>query len=231
MQSMSTTETLAYFQGKFSLEVGQRSPIELPNCGRDQLPDWFRDLGFRVGVEVGTERGVFAETICRAIPDVHLFCVDAWQSYIGYRDHVDSTKLQRFYHETQARLAPYNVTIIRSFSVDAATQFDDGSLDFVYIDGNHSLPHIIADLAAWSPKVRAGGIVSGHDYARHRWPNLMHTVQGVNAWVDVYDISPLFLVGRKAEIPGEIRDSARSWFFISEPRPAWKKGMKRPIRQ
>ena len=216
-------ETLAYFRDTFSLDVGQRV-VEIPNRGRQHLPQWFNDLGFRCGVEVGTESGAYAETICQAMPGVHLTCVDLWQPYIGYRDHVSAKHLEGFYEETQRRLAPYQVTIIRDWSVSAAAQFEDESLDFVYIDGNHSLPHVIGDLAAWSQKVRRGGIVSGHDYARHRWPNLMHVEQGIGAWVDAYDIRPLFLIGRKQEIPGEIRDGARSWFFVASPRPAWRKG-------
>jgi len=37
-------------------------------------------------------------------------------------------------------------------------------LDFAYIDGNHSLKSVTADLGAWWPKVKSGGIICGHDY-------------------------------------------------------------------
>ena len=49
-------------------------------------------------------------------------------------------------------------------SVDFAKTIPDNSLDFVYIDANHSYACVMDDMTAWTPKVRSGGIVSGHDY-------------------------------------------------------------------
>jgi hypothetical protein len=49
-------------------------------------------------------------------------------------------------------------------SLKAAEAFRDGSLDAVFIDGNHRLEAVRADLAAWIPKVKVGGIIAGHDY-------------------------------------------------------------------
>jgi hypothetical protein len=49
-------------------------------------------------------------------------------------------------------------------SVEAAHHFADCSCDFVFIDADHSQPAVRADLAAWMPKVRAGGVLAGHDY-------------------------------------------------------------------
>lgn len=60
------------------------------------------------------------------------------------------------------------VTIIRKTSVQAAKQFKNGSLDFVFIDGSHDTDSVCADIDAWLPKVKAGGIIAGHDYKTHR---------------------------------------------------------------
>jgi hypothetical protein len=49
-------------------------------------------------------------------------------------------------------------------SVAAANTFPDRSLDFVYLDGDHSLKGCTRDIVAWAPKVKAGGILAGHDY-------------------------------------------------------------------
>lgn len=49
-------------------------------------------------------------------------------------------------------------------SAEAASQVVDGSLDFIFIDGDHSYDGFVADLAAWSPKVRPGGMITGHDW-------------------------------------------------------------------
>lgn len=60
------------------------------------------------------------------------------------------------------------VTILRKTSVQAAKQFKANSLDFVFIDGSHDTESVCADIDAWFPKVKVGGIIAGHDYKSHR---------------------------------------------------------------
>lgn len=57
-----------------------------------------------------------------------------------------------------------NVILVRKLSIEAAKDFEDGSLDWVYIDASHLYDEIKVDIEVWYPKVRSGGIVSGHDY-------------------------------------------------------------------
>lgn len=217
-------DTRSYLTATYGVNFEARSPIEIPNTNRETLAQMFGALGFKVGVEVGTERGMYAEVLCRSNPGLRLICVDAWQPYRGYRDHVDAKKLQKFYEETQARLSIYDVGYMRMFSVEAAKQVADHSLDFVYIDGNHRLESVIADLVAWTPKVRPGGIIAGHDYLRCPLPSLMHVPQAIHAWIDAYEIKPLFVLGRKEKNPGELRDDGRSWFYIQPEPKVYPKG-------
>ena len=58
----------------------------------------------------------------------------------------------------------------------------DGFFDFVFIDANHSYEAVREDVAAWAPKVRSGGIVSGHDY----YPGKSYKQCGVIQAVDEY---------------------------------------------
>jgi len=132
--------------------------------GRNDLARFLGATGFIKGAEVGVERGLFSEVLCKA--GIRLLCVDAWAAYPGYREHVTQAKLDGFYIEALERLKPYGAAVVRAWSVDASATVDDGSLDFVYIDGNHSYESVWSDLAAWVPKVRSGGIVAGHDYGR-----------------------------------------------------------------
>lgn len=231
-------DALTYIGAKFDLEEQiararagtQKLPIEIPNTNRDTLARLFMLLEFQRGVEIGVERGLYSEVLCRENPGVRLSCVDGWKAYRGYRDHVSQEKLDRFYLETQERLKPYKgVTLIRKFSTEAARDFANESLDFVYIDGNHNFENVTADLAAWSPKVRPGGIIAGHDYALHHWPNQIHVVHAIHGWTRAYDIRPWFVLGRQAKIDGELRDDARSFFWVHEPRPVVPHGRK--IRQ
>lgn len=231
-------DALTYIGSKFDLdkEIASaragtlRSPIEIPNTNRETLARLLYLLEARRGVEVGVERGAYSEVLCREIPGVQLFCVDAWKAHRGYRDHVNQQKLDGFYIETQDRLRPFkSATLIRQFSVEAAKAFQDESLDFVYIDAAHDLPSVIADLAAWSKKVRPGGIIAGHDYARHKWPNQIHVVYAIQAWTQAYDIRPWFVLGRSAKVEGELRDDARSFFWVHEPRPVV--AHRKPVKQ
>lgn len=212
-------DALIYVATKYGLTLSERSPIEIPNTDRAQLARLFYLLGFTKGVEVGVEQGLYSETLCRENPLLQLSCVDAWQAYRGYRDHVDQAKLDRFFAAARERLAPYRATVIRKFSLDAVSDFKDGELDFVYLDGNHRFECVVADIAAWSRKVRRGGIIAGHDFVKYKLPNLIHVVQAVKAYTDSYEIHPWFVLGSQAKVPGEARDTARSWFWVHDPQP------------
>ena len=48
-------------------------------------------------------------------------------------------------------------------SIAAAATFADATLDFVFIDADHSYEAAKADIAAWRSKVKPGGILCGHD--------------------------------------------------------------------
>ena len=54
--------------------------------------------------------------------------------------------------------------IIRMDSSKASGLYDDNSLDFVFIDADHSYEKVLEDIKAWLPKIKIGGILAGHDY-------------------------------------------------------------------
>jgi hypothetical protein len=53
---------------------------------------------------------------------------------------------------------------IKSTSIDAAKQFGDNSIDFLHIDASHDYDNVLADIIAWYPKVKPGGLITGDDY-------------------------------------------------------------------
>jgi len=57
-----------------------------------------------------------------------------------------------------------NIVKIKKTSVEAAKDFPDGSLDAVYIDAEHDEDSVRMDIRTWRPKIKPGGILSGHDY-------------------------------------------------------------------
>jgi len=40
--------------------------VEIPDCSRDDLPEFFKELGFEVGVEIGTYKGEYAEVLAKS---------------------------------------------------------------------------------------------------------------------------------------------------------------------
>lgn len=121
-----------------------------------------------VGVEVGSGFGGFAERILEQWPGT-LYMIDPWtrQPDHVYREATNrQVNLDKWYEQAVAAVSRFEnrARILRTFSDLAAPQFEDESLDFVYIDGNHSFEAVTLDLALWFPKVRRGGIFSGHDY-------------------------------------------------------------------
>lgn len=56
------------------------------------------------------------------------------------------------------------VKIVRNFSYEGSLLFEDNYFDFIYIDAAHDYESVVEDLNAWWPKLKKGGIFSGHDY-------------------------------------------------------------------
>jgi hypothetical protein len=200
------SDTLAYILEKFKPELGRHFPCKLHASRWGGLTGLFAELGFKTGAEIGVEQGKFSESLCRANPGVWLACIDPWQTYTRYLDHVSQPKLDGFYHEALARLAPFGCEIIRKYSMEAVRQFEPLSLDFVYIDGNHEFEYVVNDIIEWSKVVRPGGIVSGHDYRRDKADRIpFHVIQATQAYADAYKITPWFIF---------TKDSASSWMWV-----------------
>lgn len=175
---------------------------------RNNLAGLFSELGFRVGAEIGVERGLYSEVLCRTNPELKLYGIDPLEVYKGYREHVSQEKMDGFYEEVLERMKPFDFELIRKYSLDAVDLFKDGELDFVYIDGNHDFINTTNDIYHWSKKVRKGGIVAGHDYTRNKKKDYKcHVKDVVQAWTYAHDINPWFITAG---------DKSPSWFWLVE---------------
>lgn len=131
------------------------------------------------GVEVGTFIGHGANAICRGFQQGQLTCVDNFSGVIndgrGSVNGKISPDMIRECWSLNTRLNEGRCRLIETKSLDAVKQFDDGSLDFVYLDADHGYEPVKREIAAWLPKVRPGGIIAGHDYT-NSFPGLKRAV-------------------------------------------------------
>ena len=190
------------------LEV-KGKPAYIRDCKRADLPEFFRDMGYVVGAEIGVYKGGFTEKFCKA--NLKMYAIDGWRAYDGYNEPGRNfQKRQDFlYGHTCRVLAPYpSCTIVRKFSMEAVCDFENESLDFVYIDGNHTLKYVIEDIYEWEKKVRKGGVVAGHDYAE---TNIIKVKIGVHAYTRAYGIKNWYVLGDE-----ERGERFNSWFWIKD---------------
>jgi len=164
-----------------------------------------------VGVEVGVWCGQMMAWMLNHCPRLTLYGVDSWHpyppdsTYAQSGDNISKASQAKFdgvkirAHEAVARFGKRAI-LVEADSVEAAGRFDDESLDYVFIDANHSYEAVYRDIRAWWPKVKLGGLVSGHDYAHEKFPNF-----GVDRAVDEF-------LQRKPETGED-----DTWFTVKEP--------------
>ena len=201
---------------KLSDAVKQKGrPFEIPDCCRDDLPSFFKEMGFTVGAEIGVQRGDFSKIICKA--GLKLYGIDPWLAYADYVEPgvQDQGKMDEAMGVNIERMKGHDFIPIRKTSMEAVNDFKDESLDFVYIDGNHSFKYVTEDIFEWSKKVRRGGVISGHDYVIMANKNHnLHVKYVVDAYTAAMGLRNWYVLGRKERIEGELRDKYRSWFWI-----------------
>lgn len=115
------------------------------------------------GIEVGTSGGDNALTILKEWTNIQeLICVDSYPTYSDFIDPRDQITLRNCAMRNFAYQPKVNLII--EDANKAAVQVKDKSVDFVYIDANHSYTFVKDDINYWLPKVKAGGMIGGHDY-------------------------------------------------------------------
>jgi predicted O-methyltransferase YrrM len=120
-----------------------------------------------VGLEIGTEDGTSTEFLLNKFSKLKLFGVDPYDSYRDW-DSVQMLKQhrQKTFEKFLIKMQKYGsrYTHIPATSDQAVEDFKNESLDFIFIDGDHSYEQVAKDLRNYYSKVKLGGVFSGHDY-------------------------------------------------------------------
>ncbi|MEM6505716.1 MAG: glycosyltransferase [Planctomycetota bacterium] len=148
--------------------------------GYDAFPALVYKLGLQRGAEVGVAFGGHAGAILERGGVAELFGVDSYRHRGNYDDPMNLPQpvFDRLAQRVVKRLSPFGhrFQLIREDSVAGSQRFEDGSLDFVYLDADHSETGVMNDLCHWAVKVRTGGIIAGHDYGHRDFPGVKHAV-------------------------------------------------------
>lgn len=141
-----------------------------------EIADWIPDGG--TWVEVGVYAGKsFSFGIVECLnrgKKIDFVAVDKFPDEWIYDIRPDGQTVWDKFEKGMAPLAGH-FRVIKGLSVEVAEQFADGSVDFVFIDAEHTYDAVKADIEAWTRKVKPGGIIAGHDYDDY-WQGLIQAV-------------------------------------------------------
>ncbi len=138
----------------------------MPSVHRETLTALVRASGWRKGAELGVDKAILTAMLLRECPALELLiAVDIFPNV--KRSH------QAFELNDQY---PGRLRVWKSNTNEVSRYIEDGSLDFVFIDADHSYEAVRDDIRNWRPKVRRGGWLGGHDYRSDKWPGVVRAV-------------------------------------------------------
>jgi len=124
-----------------------------------------------VCAEVGVWKGEFSSLILKYTQPAKLYLIDCWEFQPAFASEksIVIANQQPAYEEMFTQIKEQfgdlpNVEVIRAFSHEAVTQLSDETLDWVYLDANHTYEHVLQDIKQYFPKIKPGGYISGDDY-------------------------------------------------------------------
>ena len=179
-------------------------------------------LGCQTGIEIGVRKGGNLRQLShnREFAKGKLIGMDCWQEVVERPTFNDQNfpqnALDAQYESVKNMFAAYSwVEVIRDFSVEGSQRFEDGYFDFVYIDAAHDYQSVKEDLEAWWPKLKDGGVFSGHDYFPDRrvWRNEeVGVYKAVNEFAEAQDTEVHHTT--KTELEGGPGHACNSFFIV-----------------
>lgn len=100
---------------------------------------------------------------------------------VGLDSFTFENQLQTFQENMQPIINNFEVIIDQSDSADK--YFEDESVDFCFIDACHLYENVKADILAWWPKIKRGGVIAGHDLCQEH-PGIYQALNEM--WGDNY---------------------------------------------
>ena len=142
-------------------------------------------------LEVGVFLGSSLAKMGELRPDISLIAVDPWEDapapgWVGSGESIFAGEIaphgglfMAFLYHMQKHAAD---TLRRTKVIRGTTRTVRilETVDFLFIDGAHDEASVASDLAWFAPRVRMGGIISGHDYT----PDFPGVIVAVDEYFD-----------------------------------------------
>lgn len=163
------------------------------NHRKNVISKYITDYDLKKGAELGVWKGDTFMYLIETHPDLFMIGVDAYKERpeninkrsLGKEAYINHTAPDgaRWEHELDFKNItefclkyPDRTKFIRDDTDRAAEQVENESLDFVFIDADHSEEGVTNDIKNWGPKVKLGGFIIGHDYHSGGWPSVVNAV-------------------------------------------------------
>jgi len=118
-------------------------------------------------VEIGSYQGESTTLFAHYFKPKNLYAIDPFVNGYDDQDGSSTGDFTNVIYNFNLRIKQFPcIKHLRQFSDKAAVQFEDNSLDFVYVDGDHTFDAVLKDVKAYVPKVRVGGYIGGHDLGK-----------------------------------------------------------------
>jgi len=145
-------------------------------AARGRLDFWrsyLATLTIRSVAEIGVWKGEFAAEILEACPSIETYyLIDPWAHLEDWDKpfNVARDEFERVYQQAMQAtdFAADRRKLLRGRALDVISEIPDHSLDFAYIDGDHTLAGVTTDLVNILPKMKPGALIGGDDF----WPGL-----------------------------------------------------------
>jgi len=136
--------------------------------------EFINTLQCRTVAEIGVWKGEFASKMLTRCPGIGKYImVDPWRPLERWNKPFNTTneKFDDVYNQAMTSTALFKdkITVLRDETRSAVKEIENGSLDLVYIDGDHTLRGITIDLIATFEKVKPGGFIGGDDFTANMW--------------------------------------------------------------
>lgn len=154
----------------------QRRPNDPLN---DLVKDCLAGKHDLIGIEIGSYRGESTSIFLNSNAFSKLYCIDPWMPGYDPKDLAATDEISLAEVEFDERFKDNAVIIkLKQTSDSAVSLFQDESIDFIYIDGNHQYEFVKRDILNYLPKLKTGCYITGHDW-HPNWPGVIKAVREV----------------------------------------------------